>query len=341
MTAFPRVDQVVDYLDAKGWGITGHWRGADIWPRHEFDVLVPPGDDTTDARSRLRDLLVCVADAEERTPRSVARDMIFPESDVVSYRVTLPEFTAVPLGAGLRAVRAVRDLITTCARAAADDLPDTDTRTPGRLVERTFLSTADEGFGFDLFIPVHHEAAPRFGRVTTMRLLRTSNAALAADSRTADDLVDDVSSALADLAGERRGSPFDLTFHWAAALPADREDTSLRFPADFGADVRARREKTVPVAARGTVQGRVTRLAQDGPRRVVTIRGALTLDGRPTGRERAVRVRVDDRQTYLAAVEAHAAGLLVRAEGDAETTGAKHGIVVEPSGFTVVDRGRG
>ncbi|MCE6993296.1 hypothetical protein LZG04_00515 [Saccharothrix sp. S26] len=341
MTTFPRVDQVVDYLTAKGWGITGHWRGAEIWTRDEFDVLVPPGDDTADARARLRDLLVCVADAEGRAPRSVARDMVLPESDVVSYRVTLPEFATVPLGAGLRAVRAVRDLVATCARAVADDLPDTDARTPGRLVERTSLSTADEGFGFDLFIPVHHDAAPRFGRATTMRLLRTSNAALAADPRTVDHLVDDVSSALADLAGEHRGSPFDLVFHWAAALPADRRDTSLRFPRNFGANVRARREKAVPAAARGAVQGRVTRLALDGPRRVVTIRGPFTLDGRPTGRERAVRVRVDDRQTYLLAVEAHTAGLTVRAEGDVESTGAKQGIVVEPGGFTVVDRGRG
>lgn len=341
MKVFPRVDQVVDYLAAKGWGITGHWRGADIWTRHEFDVLVPPDDDTADAGSRLRDLLVCVADAEERAVRSVARDMVLPESDVVSYRVTLPEFATVPLGAGLRAVRAVRDLITTCAHAVAHDLPEADARAPVRLVERTSLSTADDGFGFDLFVPVHHDDAPRFGRATTMRLLRTSNAALTADERTADDLVDDVAPALADLAGEHRGSPFDLAFHWAAALPAERDDTAVSFPRNFGAEVRERRAKAVPVAARGAVQGRVTRLAHEGPRRVVTIRGTLTLDGRPTGRDRAVRVRVEDQQTYLTAVEAHAAGLLVRAEGDAEAIGAKHGIVVEPGGFTVVDRGRG
>lgn len=49
--------------------------------------------------------------------------MVLPESDVVSYRVTLPEFATVPLGAGLRAVRAVRDVITTCARAAARVCP--------------------------------------------------------------------------------------------------------------------------------------------------------------------------------------------------------------------------
>lgn len=341
MTDFPRVDQVVNYLTAKGWGVTGHWRGADIWTRHEFDVLVPLGDDTADTGARLRDLLVCVADAEKRAPRSVARDMVFPGADVVSYRVALPEFTTVPLGAGLRAVKAVGELITTCARATAEDLPDTGARTPGQLVERTSLSTADEGFGFDVFIPVHHEAVPRFGRATTLRLLRTSNAALTTDSWTADDVVDDVSSALADLAGERRGSPFDLAFHWAAALPAEQEDTLLRFPADFGANTRARRKGAVPVAARGTVQGRVTRLSNDGMRRVVTIRGAFTLDGRPAGRERAVRVRVNDPRSYLAAVEAHGAGLLVRAEGEAEAVGAKHGIAVGPGGFTVVDRERG
>jgi hypothetical protein len=339
VTTFPRVDQVAGYLAAKGWEVTGHWRGADIWTRQEFDVLLPPGEHTADARSRLRDLLVCVADAEKRSPRSVAREMVLPESDVVSYRVTLPEFTALSLGTGLRAVKAVKELITTCAHAAADDVPGTDARTPGRLVERTALSTADEGFGFDLFVPVHHESAPRFGRATTTRLLRASTVAL--DAGTTDDLAHDVAPALADLAGERRASPFDLVFHWAAALPAEQEDTSLHFPRGFAQAVRARR-KTVPAAAaRGTVQGRITRLAHDGSRRVVTIRGALALDGERTGRERAVRVQVADQQTYLAAVEAHAAELVVRADGRAEITGTKHGIVVEPGGFTVVDRERG
>lgn len=336
MTTFPRVEQVVDYLTTKGWEITGHWRGADIWTRDEFDVLLPPGEGTADSGSRLRDLLFCVAGAEKRTPHSVAREMVSPESDVVSYRVSLPDYAAVPLGEGLRAVKAVKDLITTCARAAADDLPGADVRKSDRLVDRTSLSTADEGFGLDLFVPVHHEDLPRFGRATTTRLLQASNAALAGD------VEDDVSSVLADLAGERRGSPFDLAFRWAAALPADREDAFLHFPRNFGVDVRARQAKAVPAAAsRGAVQGRVTRLAHDSSLRVVTIRGSLVLDGRPTGRERAVRVRVEDQQTYLAAVEAHAAELLVRAEGGAEITGAKYGIVVEPGGFTVVDRERG
>ncbi|MDU0289761.1 hypothetical protein [Saccharothrix longispora] len=42
-------------------------------------------------------------------------------------------------------------------------------------------------------------------------------------------------------------------------------------------------------------------------------------------------MRVDDRQARPVAVEAHAA----------RSAGAKHGIVVGPGGFTVVDRGRG
>ncbi|MGW5051382.1 hypothetical protein [Actinokineospora sp. NPDC004072] len=338
MTAYPRVDQVVDYLTARGWEVSGHWRGADIWTRHEFDVLVPRADDTADRGSRLRDLLGCVADAEERSPRAVARDMLFPNSDVVSYRVGLPELSAVPLGAGLRAVRAVRDLITSCARATARDLPGAGPRTPDQLVDRTSVSSADDGLGFDLFIPVHHESAPRFGRTTTLRMLRAATDALAADPGTA---VDAASSALADLAGERRGSAFDLVFHWAAGLPAEQADTRLRFPAGFGATLRARRKKAVPAAARAAVQGSVTRLSNDGTRRVVTIRGAVALDGRPTGRVRAVRVRVDDPQTYLAAVEAHGAGLLVRAEGEATATGAGHSIVAGPGGFTVIDRDRG
>lgn len=337
MTTLPRRDQVADYLAAKGWEITGHWRGADVWTRSEFDVLLPPDEDAADAGPRMRDLLICVADAEERTSFSVAREMAMPESDVVSYRVALPEFTMVTLGTGLRTVKTVRHLISTCARAAAEDLPGTDIRAPGRLVESTSLSTADEGFGFDLFVPVLQESVP-FGRVTTTRLLHAANAALAAGTLPADELEEDVSSSLADLAGERHESPFDLAFRWASALPADHEDISLHFPQDFATNVRVRRESTVPVdVAQGSVQGRVTRLAHDGLRRVVTIRGALVLDGQPTGRKRAVRVQVEDQQTYLAALEAHAAERLVRAEGRAEITGTKYGIVVEPGGFTVVD----
>ncbi|MGI5500850.1 hypothetical protein [Lentzea sp. CA-135723] len=340
MTPFPRLDQVAGYLSAKGWEVTARWRDGHVWTRDEFDVLLPPGDDTADAAPRLRDLLVCVADAEDRAPSSVAREMSMPDSDVVSYRVVLPGLVPVALATGLRAVKSMRHLITTCARAAADDLPGVDDHAPGRLVERSSMSTADDGFGFDVFVPVFDEAIP-FGRATTTLLLRAANIALAT-TPPVDDLGNGLPAVLADLAGEQRESSFDLAFRWAPALPADRRDISLHFPREFAAKVRVPRERTaLPEVARAMVQGRVTRLAHDGSRRVVTIRGTLVLDGRAVNRERTVRVQVEDQQTYLAAVEAHAAERLVRAEGRAEIAGTKYGIAVEPGGFTVVDRERG
>ncbi|PRY44646.1 hypothetical protein [Umezawaea tangerina] len=339
MTPAVRVDQVVGYLAARGWEVTGHWRGADVRSLGDFDVLVPPGDDRGDVSPRLRELLACVADAEGRTPREVVRDMVAPSADVLSYRLRLPRAGTVPLAAGFRAVRAVRDLVATCAHDVA---PDT-----GDLLDRTALATAEDGFGLDVLVPVRHDGV---GRRATLRVLRTSATVLAAadspDPTAWRDLprhglVDDVCGCLADLAGEHRASAFELAFHWALALPSAEPDAVLSFPADFGVRARARRKRVEPVTAeRALVRGRVTRLAQDsGGRRVVTVRGTLVVDGAPVGRERAVRVRVDDHETYLLAIEAHRAEDEVQAEGAVESTGTRYGIAVEPSGFTVAERG--
>ncbi|MET1073240.1 MAG: hypothetical protein ABWY11_11395 [Umezawaea sp.] len=344
MTPAVRVDQVVEYLTAKGWAVTGHWRGADVRSLGDFDVLVPPGDGRGDVTPRLRELLECVADAEGRTPREVVRDMVAPAADVLSYRLRLPRSGTVPFTAGFRAVRAVRDLVATCAFDVSSDPADRDVA--GDLLDRTALSTAEDGFGLDVLVPVLHDG---LGRRATLRVLRTSAAVLGAavspDPAAWRDLpwhglVDDVCGSLADLAGEHRASAFELAFHWALALPSGEPDAVLSFPADFGVRARARRKRVEPVTAeRALVRGRVTRLAQDhAGRRVVTVRGALVVDGGPVGRERAVRVRVADQETYLLAIEAHRAGDEVRAEGAVESTGTRYGIAVEPGGLTVAER---
>lgn len=108
MRRSPGVREVADYLRAQGWSRTGHWRGGAVWTLREFDVLVPPGDDLLDVPLRLHELLLCVAEAEGRSPQAVTRDIARPAVDVVSYR--MPEAaTGIALSAGVQAVGAVRD----------------------------------------------------------------------------------------------------------------------------------------------------------------------------------------------------------------------------------------
>jgi hypothetical protein len=111
---------VTAYLRGHGWTISGRWRNASVWSWQDFDVLVPPTDAVADATTRLRELVQCVADAEDRSPEAVWRDMTNPAADIVAYRTTGdPEL--VSLAAGTRTVLAVRALIVVCAREVLCD----------------------------------------------------------------------------------------------------------------------------------------------------------------------------------------------------------------------------
>ncbi|MEV0357557.1 hypothetical protein AB0H71_15980 [Nocardia sp. NPDC050697] len=313
----PPIGDITGYLRATGWTGTGHWRGAEIWSRDEFDVLVPPAE-LPDTAARLRELTRCVADAERRTPAAVRRDLGRVRYDVIGYRAA--EHTeSVP--AGLRAIQAMHDLLAHSAQEAL----------AADVLDRARIALGDEVFGVDLVLP-----ADDGGRRTALRLLRTCAAVrTAADNGTAPDGVPEpICLAVADLAGTERTGAFALTFRWSPLNPRPHE--TLTFPAGAGARIHA--AATLAESVPAVVAGPVTGLFDDeeGERRLIRVRGVLELDGTPVGRRRTVPVRLPADTDYERALAAHRDGRSVRAEGTV-TDGRTRGIAAAPGGFTVLD----
>jgi len=256
MTQPPRIEDVVDYLRARGWTATGQWRGATVWSRREFDVLVPPNDNLLDSPVRLRELLQCVADAEGRPARAVSRDMAMPSVDVVSYRA--PDSGGqVALPAGVKAVQAARNLVMASAQEVLSP------EATDALLGRSLLSLSEEVFGVDIALPIEADEPEPLGRTTALRVLHTSTTVLAAlnsaDAQEINRVVQDqgdICRALADL-GEL---PFRLDFRWSQQLP--RPDDAVGFPDGAGRRLRAASRKP-NVDGRGVVEGPVTSLSDD------------------------------------------------------------------------------
>ncbi|MBF6213221.1 hypothetical protein IU433_24110 [Nocardia puris] len=343
----PRVRAVTAYLSAHGWTVTAGWRDAQVWSLREFDVLVPASDELADTPSRIRDLARCVADAEDRSPRAVWRDLGSPPADLLLFRAR-DDIDAVPLPTGARTVGALRDLLLHCAREAADEARPGDARA---LLDRARLSLSDRPFGVDVAVP--HAGPDSLGRRTALRVRHSSAAASAAARQDADpaahlaDLSDAVCRALADLAGPDGVS---LGFRWVGtdSPPPD----TVELPGGAGevlrAEVRARGRRAEPVPDRerpvpGVVEGVVVGLADDaeGDRRRITVRGVLRYAGAPHARRRSVRVRLPGDEDYRVALDAHSAGRAVRAEGEVTGAGRARGIVTVPGGFTVIDESHG
>src|SRR6266567_6681410 len=176
----PRIEHVTTYLAARGWAVSGHWRSANIWSRGEFDVLVPPDDTVTDAALRLRELVRCVADAEDRSPEAIWRDMTTPAFDVVSYRTReAVETLTLPMGADI--MEAVRDLIAISARESLGDnrisLQGRPPEAVRQLLGRSLLSLSGDTFGLDVRLPFDDDPQP-LGRRTALRVLHSSTAIL-------------------------------------------------------------------------------------------------------------------------------------------------------------------
>ncbi|KAA2261840.1 hypothetical protein F0L68_15065 [Solihabitans fulvus] len=345
MIRTPLIREAREYLRGHGWTVTRYWRGAEIWTWQDFDVLVPPTDTMGDSVMLLRELVVLVAAAEERSPQLVARAMITPAVDVVSYRLSDAEWGEIALPAGLRAMRAVRDLIAACARGVAEHSHGTRPTMVGSLLERTLLSLADDAFGVDVLLPVEPGPVESLGRLTALRLLHSSLAQLEMATEGsfedgADEAVaDGTCLAFGDLAGPWRRSPFRLEFCWSWAVPAGQGPVAVEFPDGAGERIHARGKKlsqTVP-AASAVVEGLVTSLSddKDGDRWVVGVRGRSVVDGAVEAPERVVSIRLAGAQQYAAALDAHRRGRTVRAKGSVARVGRRRGVVVGPDGFAV------
>jgi hypothetical protein len=303
-----------------------------VWSWREFDVLVPPENDLADTPVRLRELVRCVADAEGRGPRAVSRDMAMPSVDVVSYRVA--EGGQVALPAGLRAVRAARNLVAAGAREVTP-------HAAAALLEQCLLSLSEEVFGVDIALPVAAGESESSGRATALHVLRTSTTVLAAlnsgDPQAVDRIVhrrNDICLALAELGHD---SSFRLDFRWSRQAP--RPDDAIGFPPGTGRRLRAanRRSGAGEDTGTGVVEGPVTSLADDerGERWRIGVRGVLRVADVAVGRQRAVPVLLGDARRYELALSAHREGRVVRAEGALTTIRGNRGITTGPTGFTV------
>lgn len=338
MTPTLKVEDVLDYLRAHGWTMTGRWRNATVWSLGEFDVLVPPTDAMADTPGRLRELVACVADSEGRSPRLVGRDIALPAVDIVSYR-TRDTGESITLPAGVRSLCAARDIVVTCAREVAVETSET----VEALLDRSFISLREQIFGVDIALPYEPVHPEPLGRRTALRILRNSTTVLEAVGSASTEQVfrDGVSKAfcvaLAELAGQDRRAAFELGFRWSRRAPL--EDEELRFPTGAGQRIHAAGKRSEPPVenAVGVVQGPVHRLSDDehGERWRIGVRGVLQVDGTATGRRRLVPVWLRSAEDYDAALVAHREGRVVRASG--VITGQR-GITAADDGFTVIAR---
>ncbi|MFF2083489.1 hypothetical protein ACFVVM_06915 [Nocardia sp. NPDC058176] len=338
MTRPLRTEDVTSYLTATGWTVSGTWRAAQVWSREDYDVLVPPDDALADTGIRLRELVLCVAAAEGRTPRVVRREMAAPELDVISYRPR-PAPEEVSLPAGMRAVRALRDLLAGSARAVADETT-TASDAARALLEQSMLSLPEQTFGLDVALPITEDDT--FARTVSLHVFDLSvTARHAVVSPGADTIADlrriDVSAsvtALADLGG---ASAFDLHFRWSRRLP--RAEESVAFPPGSGERLRAvgKRVDQLPLGL-GSVRGQITSLVDDdGDRWRIGVRGTLAVDGVTEDRQRQVPVRLAGAEDYAAALAAHRDGHPVGVHGPIARIARSTGIVAAADGFTVHD----
>ncbi len=353
MTAPLRIDRVIAYLAARGWTVSGHWRGADIWTRSEFDVLVPSTDSVGDVVPRLRELVSCVADSEGVPAELIWREIATPAVDVVSYR-THDALEALTLPTGVAALGAVSDLIAVSAGESLGDnrvgfrrgYPD-EVRL---LLDRSLLSLTEDTIGLEVWLP-YDDDPESLGRRTALRILHSCRTVLyAIDSDevgaferfSREGISEAVCRALADLAGPDRTAAFELGFRWSPLAP--RDDASVHFPSGAGTRIATagRREETASQDTSGVVEGLVTGLSDDADgnnRWRIKVRGFLRADGDRDGeRRQSVTVRLPTAEDYAAALAAHRDGRVVRASGVLVRKRRTVEIHSAEQGFTLADQ---
>ncbi|RJO74859.1 hypothetical protein D5S18_15630 [Nocardia panacis] len=350
MRQLPAIEDVNEYLREHGWIFTGTWRTAQVWSLRSFDVLVPASDTLGDTPRRLRELVQCIADAEERPSATVWRDLAAPGLDTISY---LTAAEAGPVALPLRAytMHAVHELITLTAHAALNESSATAAEVEpdpvAALLAQSVTSPRVDVPGLDIGLPNDPCHPDPLGRRTAARLLRNATllyrttATLERDDgehTESPDISSEERKALAALAGPGHTATFILEFHWSWRLP--RRDERLEIPPEACMrHLHQAENDTEQLSARvaGVVEGLVVGLSDEpgNARWRVTIRGPLVIDGVTTGRPRLVTVRLGDADSYEAALTAHRSGRPVRVEGDVDRSRRVPEIDAATDSFTV------
>lgn len=346
MVAIPQLVDVIGYLRAQGWTPRMSWRNGQVWSHGDFDVLVPD-DAVADFAARMRALVRCVADAEQRAPEVVARDIVSGGVDIVGYRAGDGEVT---LESGATALAALRSLLVTCAYQVAGSeirMSSLRERAVAELLDDTALLPRRDAFGFDVFL-----AGPgsRLGRGSAVRLLDLAatvrGAAHGERFAIAHEIHYDTVELFSALgSADHRPMRFELSFHWSRQVP--RPDVTVAFsstavtrlPGLFDDAVASSPPPTgdvgAPPESPAMVEGVVVGLDNDGGPKAV-VRGVLTVDETSTGRQRRVTVRLRSAEQYAKALAAHSSGVRVRATG---TFGGRREMHVSDNGFTVIEGG--
>ncbi|UGT42163.1 hypothetical protein LTV02_01660 [Nocardia yamanashiensis] len=352
MTIPPDIAVVIGYLRARGWSPTGTWRTASVWTLREFDVLVPPTSTVADFTTRLRELTRCVADAEDRSPESVWRDLTAP-ADTIAYR-RLPDGIPGNAAAMTHSIVAVHDLIATSAHTALGATTAAGgTPVPGqvqRLLERAALTLRDDAPALEISLPIEAGDPESLARLTATRLQLTCTTlrqaldaadAIAVENIARQEISAPECTALARLAGPDHGHGFELGFRWSWSAP--RTDTSIEYPAGAGGRLvylGRRSEQQRDYSAAGVVTGTIVGLHDDpdGARWQAKVRGTLLADGADRTPTRTVTVTLGDSRNYATALAAHLEGHRIRAAGTVSFKGRRAKITVAPDSFTVEHR---
>jgi hypothetical protein len=358
----PSLRSFSEYLGTAGWQRVDEDRRTSLWRLEESDVVVvlPAAQAVTDYEDVVGEALRALSYVERRLPSEIVADMTFGGADTLAIRLT-PESPPgeAPLDLAFAAVEGLRNLVVASAAGLVTDALVLPQRRPARAeayAKLARLSTQSGSFVLSLALPLHDAygepsgsandegmlvrdsdlpAADPFGRRVTNRLARVASAA--------GELADRVNAGNRPISafGEpRRYAPNATELAALASLGGPVHDLYqmriARSPLAGLRDAPTRVDispgqqrifeeasdylRTKQPRAGVTVFGLVVRLARAGklgPGEVV-IQG---MDDDSGSSRRFHAELVEDE--YNRAVQAHALGLQVHAQGDLEIRGTR------------------
>jgi len=361
-----RPDDVVAYLDSRGWRRLGDVRRAArwVWPTDEgLEVLVPLDPQLADFAARIRDLVHGLSLAEDRPPERVLRDLLSVYMDAIRVRVQPlgEQDGSIPIDDGVVLVQQARGMLVAAACSAVRPQAHHPRRPPDVVrsyVDGVRLGQTEQGsYVVTLVSPVDPGPAEavRAGRLPIAdpfprQVITTLASALEAARETAErriagevglraflETVDQGVSAnlcdsLARMSG-RRQRGFSVGFGWAPILPASRPVTAIEFD-DLSVQVLSQAAALLRAAGGGrlgVVQGQVVRLQRQrdqGP-------GRIAVEGAFQGERRRVAIDLDE-GPYDLAILAHQRGLRITVEGRLVREGDQW-LLAGPRNFRPID----
>lgn len=353
------------YLTAQGWYLGQEQPRAEVWatelPEGRMEVLLPKDPRLADFVRQIRYLLESVADAEDREPAAILRDVHSTQTDVHSVRLLpqgLPSGT-VWLAEGSRAVTALRDLFVSAVfRASASRRRQpTQPVEPGRkpnhvydfLSSRVLLGLPQPGsYILTAEVPLSsrvpeqltldeqgmHGGTPLARKVSDAFYGGAAAAHAAAAHAAGHDgdlssfaehteqgLSANVCEALASMSSEGR-VPFVLRTAWANGMPKSHAPGALDFRPELAAQLQRGAQYLRERFGRQDVA--VRGFVTKMEREATTGPGKIILSGRLDDQPeaRAMRVYLDlDSATYDQVGHAHLGGQEVVFQGDLERIG--------------------